>query len=240
MFPASAASGQAVLAGIVREDSTGRPMSGVEVLVEGTKRQTLTDASGRYLLIDLPTGVRVALFRSIGYRPVRQRIRLVVEDTVLADARLVAEGTVLPPLEVTGRTPPPAGLRGGFEERRASGFGKFIDSTELRRNEHMRLGDLMRRHGIEIVRIRDTRVAPMFRLIPVVANRAKDNCLMKVILNGMAVYDPDRDAGWPTSIDEFTVGSLEAVEVYQNVAQVPVEFSDAIACGVVVLWSRQR
>jgi hypothetical protein len=233
--------GKRVLAGVVRDDSTGRPVAGVEVVLEGTDKTAVTNDIGRYAMNDAPTGAGTLLFRSIGYRPVRLGVRLVEADTVWADARLVKEGVVLDPIEVTGRTPLPAGLRGGFEERRASGFGKFIDSTELRRNEHVRLGDLMRRHGIQIVRIRDTRVAPQFRLIPVVANRAKGNCLMKVILNGMSVYDPDRDAGWPTSIDEFTVGSLEAVEVYQNIAQVPIEFSgNLVTCGVVVLWSRQR
>jgi hypothetical protein len=233
--------GDRVLAGVVRDDSTGRPVAGVDVVLEGTDKTAVTNDIGRYAMNDAPTGVHTLLFRSIGYRPVRLGLHLVEADTAWADARLVREGVVLDPIEVTGRTPPPAGLRGGFEERRAMGFGRFMDSTELRRSEHMHLSDLMRRHGIEIVRIRDMRVAPMFRLIPVVANRAKGNCLMKVILNGMAVYDPERDAQWPTSIDEFTVGSLEAVEVYQNVAQLPLEFSGALAtCGVVVLWSRQR
>jgi hypothetical protein len=252
MIPASAASGQAVLAGIVREDSTGRPMPGVEVLVEGTKRQAQTDALGRYLLVDLPTGVRIALFRSVGYRPVRLRIRLAKEDTVLAYARLVAEGVTLSPIEVTGRPPPPRSVREGFEERRRNGTGIFIDSAELRRSEHVRLADVMRRNNIQVVTIEDPRVKPQIRQIWVVANRRKGArnlavgsrnavCLMKIILDGMTAYDPEREQMWPTDINTFSVSSLESVEVYRSSAETPMEFSGSgTDCGVVVLWTRHR
>ena len=235
LIPVSGASGQAVLAGIVREDSTGRAMPGVEVLVEGTKRQTVTDGSGRYLLIDLPTGVRVALFRSLGYRPVRHRIRLVEEDTVLADARLVTEGIALPPIEVTGRPPAPRSLREGFEERRRNGTGIFIDSAELRRSDHMRLADMLRRNNVEVLHMEDPRVKPAVRLIWVVANKRALGrslragpgapCLMKIILDGGTVYDPARETMWPTDVNTFDVRSLESVEVYRSAAELPMEFA---------------
>ena len=53
-------SAQSVLAGRVREDSTGRPLAGVEVVIVGSERRTLTDASGRYVLNMLPDGRRLS------------------------------------------------------------------------------------------------------------------------------------------------------------------------------------
>jgi hypothetical protein len=229
-----------VLAGVARDDSTGRPVAGVDVVLEGTDKAAVTNDIGRYAMNDVPTGVRTLLFRSIGYRPVRLGLRLVEADTVWADARLVKEGVVLDPIEVTARPPAPRGLREGFEERRAMGFGRFIDSTELRRNQHLRLADMLRRHRVGVVRIRDMSVAPRERWITVAANRRKGDCVMKVILNGTTVYDPDRDGNWPTDINEFDLASLESVEVYQGFAQMPAAFGGALSgCGVVVLWSRR-
>jgi hypothetical protein len=155
-----AAAGNRVLSGVVRDDSTGRPVSGVEVVLEGTNKSAATNDLGRYAMNDAPEGNHVLLFRARGFRAVRVTVRVADADTVWADARLVREWVPIDPIEVTGRTPPPAGLREGFEERRARGFGTFTDSTELRRGEHLRLGDLMRRHGVEIVRIQDEWVSP--------------------------------------------------------------------------------
>src|SRR5687767_2396658 len=73
---------QSVLAGRVREDSTGRPLAGVEVVLMGSERRTLTDASGRYVLNMLPDGRRQVLFRSVGFRPVQEWVVLGRVDTV--------------------------------------------------------------------------------------------------------------------------------------------------------------
>jgi hypothetical protein len=252
LVPAVPLAAQAALSGTVREDSTGRPIPGVEVLLEGSKRHTVTDWSGKYLLTDLPTGVRVALFRYVGYRPLRLRIRLAKEDTLLADTRLVAEGVTLDPIEVTGRPPPPRSVREGFEERRRNGTGIFIDSAELRRSEHVRLADVLRRNNVDILQIEDPRVKPQVRLIWVVANRRggarnlavgsrNAACVMKVILDGITAYDPERERMWPTDINTFSVSSLESVEVYRSRVEIPMEFSGSgTDCGIVVLWTRRR
>jgi Carboxypeptidase regulatory-like domain len=80
---------QSSLAGRVRQDSGGRPIAGVEVILEGTKHRTETNPSGSYRLDDLPSGQGVAVFRSVGFRPVRLRVNLVRGDTVYADVSLV-------------------------------------------------------------------------------------------------------------------------------------------------------
>jgi hypothetical protein len=58
----------------------------------------------------------------------------------------------LAPIEV-GEAPP-QGLRGSgfeaFEERRRMGFGRFLDCRTLRRNEHRRLGSLVRQASVRV------------------------------------------------------------------------------------------
>ncbi|MGQ0702663.1 MAG: carboxypeptidase-like regulatory domain-containing protein [Gemmatimonadales bacterium] len=106
-----ALSGQAVLAGTVRQDSGGRPLAGVEVIPEGTNRRTTTDATGRFVLGGLPFGPRAVLFRMVGFRPVRQGVILLRGDTVRVDVTLGQRGSAG---AAAGRSRHPA---------RAAGYG---------------------------------------------------------------------------------------------------------------------
>jgi len=234
--------GDRVLAGVVRDDSTGRPVAGVEVVLEGTDKQAVTNDIGRYAMNDAPTGVHTLLFRSIGYRSVRLGVSLVEADTMWADVRLVQEGVVLDSIVVTSRPPAPRGMREGFEERRSMGFGRYLDSTELRRNEHRPLDELLSR-------LQGVQISTMFldgRLMRVATNsRRRDQsgkpCFMTVILNGMVM---NRSGGLSDAIPDlrrdFDVAALEAVEVYLSRAGVPIEYAGGGSeCGVVILWTRQ-
>src|SRR5688500_376494 len=100
---------QSVLAGRVREDSTGRPLAGVEVVLVGSERRTLTDPSGRYVLNMLPDGRRQVLFRSVGFRPVQEWVVLGRVDTVWANPMLVAHTVRLDSLVVTAAPKAPQG-----------------------------------------------------------------------------------------------------------------------------------
>ena len=103
---ATSLTAQAVMMGTAIEDSTRRPLAGVEVILEGTKKQTTTDGSGRFLLNDLPTGDKVVLFRSVGYRP--QRVRVMLKDS--SDSRPSAVHATLVRVDPasTYRAPPRA------------------------------------------------------------------------------------------------------------------------------------
>jgi hypothetical protein len=68
-------SAQSVLMGVVREDSTGRVLAGVEIAIEGEKAKTTTDAGGAFAFV-LPNGVRIANFRLPGYRPLKMRVTM--------------------------------------------------------------------------------------------------------------------------------------------------------------------
>ncbi|MFN2316092.1 MAG: carboxypeptidase-like regulatory domain-containing protein, partial [Gemmatimonadales bacterium] len=132
----SQAAAQGAMSGIVREDSSGRPLPGVEVLLDRTAHRALTNAQGRYLLGGVQAGRYSAIFRAVGHVPVRMDVAIPAGDTIRANATLIRSDVVLDPIEVIGETPRPRGdgLE-AFEERRRMGFGRFIDSTEMRRSE---------------------------------------------------------------------------------------------------------
>lgn len=235
----SSLASQTVLAGFVREDSTDRPIQGVEIVIEGTGRRATTDALGKFVFPGLSAGVRIALFRSVGWRPVRLSVNLAEGDTVWTEATMVRALVELAPLEVTGGARRAHGLREGVVDRRKLGFGRFLDSSLIRASEHLRLSDLLRRvDGISLVR----RGSSMFAM-----SIRRPGCFMQVILDGRVLYRPFA----PTSQDtvgnpppdltrDFDIPALESVEVYRSAAETPSEFGGSgAACGTVVLWTRR-
>jgi hypothetical protein len=223
---------QAVLSGSV-QDTAGKSMEGVEVIHEKSTRRATTDNAGRFVLDSLPSGNDYFLLRLIGFKPARFRARLGKSDTVRVMATLAPLGVRLDPVVVVAEAKRPRG--GGydaFEERRSLGLGKFIDSTEMRRSEHLRLGDLLRRDvpGIEVKEVfgrgdvgRRTKAFNRNTLTP---------CELTVFLNGIRIPDPD--------LKVFDPASLQAAEVYRLQGEIPMEYGGrGQECGVILLWSRR-
>ncbi len=53
--------------GSAADESTGDPLFGVQIFVEGTTIGTLTDSHGRFALDRVPTGIRIVVARFVGY-----------------------------------------------------------------------------------------------------------------------------------------------------------------------------
>jgi len=252
---------QAIVTGLVREDSTGRALAGVEVTMEGSKTQAVTDSAGHYAF-QAPTGTRIAAFRLPGYQPLRVRVS-VKGDTVHADATLVrALAQQLTAVEVNANAPKPAASLGrdGFAERRTMGFGKFIDSTALRAREERRVSDVLseltsvrmreyRDPGSSIVKLRA--ISPLRGMTQGFVASAGGRsgisppsleCWVSVFFNGAPVYRSDRTgSGEPPDFSrDFSVASLESIEYYKSPSEVPQQFGGSNAnCGALVLWSRR-
>jgi hypothetical protein len=230
--------GQSAMQGIVRDDSTARPLAGVEVILGTTGLRTITNEQGRYVLGGLPTGRHQAIFRQVGFLPGRVEVLLVAGDTVRVNMTLSASTVVLDPLEVTAL--PSYGLAGqGFAERMRLGLGSFYEAEELREMEHLRLHDVLRRKGnVEIYGVHGIPMHPHMR-----DENGALNCFMTVFLDGIMISQGGRAAsgGNPIGLrDLIGVHALEAVEVYRSAAQVPIEFGGSRAqCGVIVLWTKR-
>jgi Ca-activated chloride channel family protein len=71
---------EVTFSGVVRDGDSGRPLSGAEVVLEGTSHAALTDADGRFFIIirdDTLLGTRVALVVTMaGYEEARREVRV--------------------------------------------------------------------------------------------------------------------------------------------------------------------
>lgn len=249
---------QSAISGTVRVDSTGALLAGVEVVHEGTGRVVRTNAAGRYLLAPLPQGPQVFLFRMVGFHPLRASLTLRQGDTVNFEARLVRQSVQqLDSVTVRG-APSTVGVglgREAFEERRSRGFGRFIDTAEMRRSEHRKVSDLFRgMSGVNIVRFRECLVPPNRNCSPIEERASSgrgvksmmpapgrdDYCWMSVMLDGRALYLSGSGMKVPDLSRDIEVRDLDLVEVYRSAGETPGEFSGAAAaCGVILLWSKR-
>lgn len=242
LLPAPAA-GQ-VITGTVRADSSQRPIANVDVIIEGKNRQTTTDDQGRFVLPS-PSGNQVVLFRLIGYQPIRMRAVVGKRDTVQLDATLVKiTAQELPDVEVKERPAPvPGSVLAAFEERRRVGFGKFLDSTEMRKAENRRMPDVLRGLGVRMISFQSGGGPPEQRAVSSgISLNEGEPCWVAVFLDGIAIYKAgSRSMRPPDFSRDFSAPTIMAIEYYRSSATVPIEFGTGrdTDCGVLVLWTRR-
>jgi TonB-linked SusC/RagA family outer membrane protein len=111
-FATSASAQTGRVTGIVTEASTGKPLSGVQVYIEGTNYHNLTNAEGRYLLQNVRPGSYAVVANIIGYA-VERRDNLRVDGGQIAvqNFALRTSALSLQELVVTGVTDPVSGVK---------------------------------------------------------------------------------------------------------------------------------
>jgi hypothetical protein len=225
--------GQVLVRGLVVSDSTRLPLAGAEILVEGTKTSVLSTGKGRFELGGLPAGRMRLLIRHVGYRPQVRVVTLAAVDTLDLLFRLQATAQSLDPIVVEAPAPVLSpGLR-EMEQRRRLGLGQFVTTAQLRDLEGRRsLIELLRRLGVNFEReARTGRVFPTSPRGP--TEMSLKSCRMQVVLDWAPI---------DIELAAVPISSLGGVEVYKGISETPLIFergTDA-ACGVIVLWTRER
>lgn len=84
-------------------DSAGRaPLASATVLIEGTRRGTLTRDDGSFTLSAIPAGAHVLRVTRVGYTPVTQSVTVPANGTVTANFVMIRTAAVLSEVVVTG------------------------------------------------------------------------------------------------------------------------------------------
>jgi hypothetical protein len=218
----SSASAQ-VLRGRVVEADRSRPIAGVQIRLTGPFAQTsVTDSVGLFR-IDLPTpgefNVRVEM---IGYAPIEGKVQIARED-VIVEITLARNVVQLEPIVVVGRTSAVQSGAAGFQQRAALldrlGGGEAFTRAQIDQRNPVRLSQLM--SGGSGTRVRGDSV--MFR-------RGGVPCRPQVLVDGMT---------YSAGVVDLPVDIIEGVEVYRGPSQIPSEYRDRAACGIILLWTRR-
>jgi TonB-linked SusC/RagA family outer membrane protein len=88
--------------GRVTDARTGQPLGGTTVEVSSTVLRAVTDADGRYRLVNVPNGAQVILARRIGYAAIRQAVTVTEGQQATADFALEAAPFSLDEIVITG------------------------------------------------------------------------------------------------------------------------------------------
>lgn len=125
------------IGGTVTGAASGRALAGVLVSVEGTAIRQLTNAQGRFLLLNVPAGTHTVAASFIGYGQGRQQVDVPAGDTVTVDFALPSRAVELEGVVVTG-TPFAA-------QRREVGHSlEVITSEEIELAGAVSLDDVLR------------------------------------------------------------------------------------------------
>jgi hypothetical protein len=245
---------QAKLTGTVR-DTTGAPIAGVEVTVQGTSRAATTDRTGAFAVEGLAAGTASVMLRRLGYAPQTSILKLAEGENSLGDIVLTALPRELDTVQVREALWREYPLLREFEENRKVGLGQFVTRQQLA----MQTGGFMtpifgQLRGVSI--IRSARVASHAwvanTLVPTT------NCTaLEDRMDGEQI-SPTRDAdcnycfptvfldnsrltplGVAANVGRFSPDQIEAMEVYLGAAETPAKYSGLRSgCGVIVLITR--
>jgi Carboxypeptidase regulatory-like domain len=135
------ADGTAVLTGTVL-NLNNKPIASAAVFVKGARDSALTDASGKFVLHNLPSGTRSLVVRSVGFEPVVRAVELTSRGPVNVTVPFNATALpVLAPVVVTAQYI--QGLKKvGFEDRKRSGMGTFWEPPYIEKQQAYEFHDL--------------------------------------------------------------------------------------------------
>jgi len=235
-----------VLRGRVLDAANDQPVSQARISVLNAENRVAARASagtnGEFsVTLRGPGTVRLRVERT-GYQPsLTQTVQVAALETLQVDVRMAVEALRVEPLTVTARIPPKRRVSlemGGFYEREARGFGRFVRREEIESHTNYDLVQVLdripgtRAIGPVIVFDRSSMTGAIIR-----SQTGKGtHCVPQVYLDGNRMaYDR---SGLNGMLDPE---HLEAVEVFSSAAQIPAEYSgSSAACGVILLWSRKE
>ena len=235
--------GGPIVRGVVR-DSAGRPLEGAEVKLYGSPRvQTSTGSDGAFRFTGLRNSRYWLLVRRIGYLPHMESLSL--EDDEVRDHPVTLEAAPqsLPEVVVAAEASRyERRMRDFMWRSRASFGGRFLTRDDIADARPVRLGDLVVRYlpfKRSWVMDQPGGWGPAFPTTTFDAARLsrlrhyRPDCPPAVALNGGPV-------SLGLAVNDFAPDDIEALEVYREGSDLPIEYSFAgqTQCGLVVVWLR--
>jgi hypothetical protein len=205
-------------------DATGRPVPGARVILDDIS-EARTDVNGHFIMRNVPAGSRQLDMAAIGMTPFSTVVDVLTGDTALVTASL-RKVTNLEALRVTAN-----GSRSrvgkNFDEHKALGLGRFMDSTEIGRKT-----------GLAAVftsfpSVTVERVSSNGRLFNIyLPSTGTDPCLATLLVDGVQQIDHE-------ILGSMFTDEIGAVEVYVRRLTIPTDLMRTDPkCGVVAVWTK--
>ena len=235
------AAGDSVLAGPGRVrgrvvGARGRPVAGARVRIEEAGVEAVANSEGNFALDGLPLGSWTFDARAIGFMTDARIVDVLAGSASEVTFTLPEQEQFLDTVKVVGERPVESASYREFLERRARGFGFFVDEAQIERRKPQYVADLVREFPgvfISTAPMRGNLLNIRFRSYRFGAR----TCAPDVFVDGTYVPNVGTD-GMLESLVSTT--SLRAVEVYPRAGAVPAQFQRGNGCGALVLWTGER
>ncbi len=231
--------GNGTLSGTIVTVADGKPVRGAHVrLIDGP--ETEANEMGEWSLADAPSGSRMLEVRALGYVPARRRVD-VIGDPAPVRVTLSTLKAVLDTVRITATRLTPD--KSGFEERRQSGFGRFLTSADILKAQPVSLSDVFRSVPGLRFEYDDDLVEKRIRM-----RGSFGTCEPAIYINGLAMttFSPDSTrTGFATvtlSSDDIDTWlrprDVTGIEIYTG-ETAPVEYRQGMSgCGSILIWTK--
>ena len=223
--------------GVLTDRSTGDPLGGARVQLDGGLGGTLTDGRGRFMMEELAPGWHTIGFSQFGYATRTDSIEVVAGRVTNVQASLSVDPVQLSPLEVVVERREVALQKTGFYERQSEGFGEFIDREDIELRGPAEMTDMFQ--GLPGVLVHSQGIDKSIVLRSGRIGDLEGNfCYPRVYLDDILIHRGGEEAA---GIDHLlTPGVVAGVEIYPSTAGMPAQYSSTGAsCGVIVIWTRR-
>lgn len=220
--------GRATLTGVV-SDSAGVGIPGAHVTVVGAASTATTNATGHFVLGDLPAGTQTLLVRRLPYAPTALAVELSSVRPQMQTVRLARAARPLDTIRVTAFWEQQL-QKVGFAQRLKRGIGSYQTREQIEAQNPQNITDMFQMTpGLTVDY--STGWNPRLK-----ASRGGGGCVNYVI-DGM----PYKEQTAGDINDYLQPSEIEATEVYHP-EEVPAEFEQAGAtsCMTVVIWTKVR
>lgn len=222
------------------QDTLGQGLEGAQIQILGLNLAATTPGSGHYRFDNIKPGRYWVSVRRIGYAPLRAALTFDPGDDREIVFQLEPLAHVLPDVVVQGEDQRWMRRYQDFVWRSRSTFGHFLTRDDIEKSRAAYLGDIVRRYlpfttsdafFNSSLSNGFGRSASMGQFGASTGRRLGRNCPPAVSLNGSRPM-----GGW--AVNDFRPEEVEALEVYRNGYQMPMEFVGwDLPCGLVVVWT---
>jgi TonB-dependent Receptor Plug Domain len=254
----SIARAQVVVRGVLYDDATGSAVTGAVMLIDPHSDAAVvhaaTDSAGAFSLQTRDGVYQIAAVRpgyvSVLSAPVplqngeRLTIRVPIAQTGDPQHKIGVVEHIRPGQSnaVRGQE----ALNGtGFEGRRSVGMGLHYTRQQLENTGRETLGDFLQTvPGISMRDPNSTSSLQMTRTggIPPMTftGSTMSSCHVGWFIDGQRVDLPGRSDPLTDGLGSMRLESIEAVEVFRGISEMPAQFAEPdLRCGVVALWLRR-
>lgn len=259
VFPVPIGAQAGTLIGRVVRDSVAQPVAGAEVRLPNLGISTISNGLGEFHLDRIPAGVLIVAIRSPGSRPLEDTVVIRAFEVTDRQFRLSSLPVQLDSVRTVAK---PVGyispnLRGFRKRQEAGGGGYFVGDSVLRQGDDSRLPDILASRIPALTIVRDRSAAyfssarnPSFSSGPIFSKQSSpksprdlqvSGCWVSVYIDGTVVYGGGAAGSMPPDAYALEARNYAGVEYYPGGASIPPEYNrTSNACGVLLLWTRER